>query len=394
VNATRMRRTVLGMVLVAAAVVGGSAANGQAAAGCTMTVSSRLVASHTYRTGVVWQQYRVTATRGALSQTAVVQLSVMPSAVRPRLLSTKLGWADEIRDQVSTQQPKALAAVNGGFFFEYRLAGGGRAVLPRDGAVRSGAVRSAGTRPTPVVGVDTAGHPYVGTLATTGSVTSRAGTFTVTGVNWRDLGSRDVVVYTPAWADRDTSRPAGDVEWVLSKDGTITGVRNGRGNGAPVAARTRVVAFGASWADAAARAKPGERATVAVRQLTSTGATLREAVGRGRLLVDHGAVAITCQVPNNGPRPRTTVGWNGHGRWMTMIVPGTGYDHSGYRIGGLGPTADAAVAQALGFRVAVEMDGGGSVTSYVRTGTRWNRLDDSDKQWQRPVPTGLAFVRT
>lgn len=391
----RLLRPALAVCLVTAALgVGLAAPSGQAATGCTMSVTSKLLSSRTYRTGVTWQSYRVTARRGSQTQTADVQLTTMPSGVRPQLISTRIGGVDEIRDQVRGQQPKALAAINGGFFYEYRLSGGGHAVLPRDGEVHRGVVKSAGASPSTVVGLSTTGRPFVGTLGVGGSVTSRVGTFALTGVNWRQLDSRDVGLYTSVWSDHDAARPAGAVEWVLSKDGTITSVRDGRGTGAPVAPHTRVVAFGSSSAGAAAQAHVGDHVNVTVKQVTSTGAVLGEAVGRGRLLVSGSVVTIGCRVPSNGPRPRTTVGWNRQGRWMTLIVPGTGYDRSGYRIGGLGPPADGAVAQALGFATAVELDGGGSVTSYVRAGTRWNRLDDSPQQWQRPVPNGLAFVRS
>jgi len=109
--------------------------------------------------------------------------------------------------------------------------------------------------------------------------------------------------------------------------------------------------------------------------------------------VSDGTVALDCAVHSTEPRPRTTVGWTSKGRWMTLIVPGSGYDSSGYRIGGLSITAEANVAKALGFSTAVEVDGGGSVTSYLRTNAGvWDRVDDADSQWQRPVPNGLAFV--
>ena len=389
----RTRQAVAATAVVAAAVVGLNVPGGVAATTCTMTVSKSAVVTRTYATGVTWREYRVRVTRGSSTQTALVQLTTMPTGAKPRLMYKRLGWVDEIRDQVKAQFPRAVAAVNGGFFYEYRFATGGSAILPRDGSVASGQILRAGATTTSVVGVDTAGRPYVGSLGVSGKVTSKVGSYTLTGVNWHSIGDRGVVLYTPTWADSGARRPAGSVEWVLRADNTIAEVRIGATRGAPVAANTRVVAFGTRWADTARKARPGDSVSAAFKQVTSTGVTLAEAVGRGRQLVSGGTVALDCAVHSTEPRPRTTVGWTSKGRWMTLIVPGSGYDSSGYRIGGLSITAEANVAKALGFSSAVEVDGGGSVTSYLRTNSGvWDRVDDADSQWQRPVPNGLAFV--
>jgi hypothetical protein len=73
---------------------------------------------------------------------------------------------------------------------------------------------------------------------------------------------------------------------------------------------------------------------------------------------------------------------------------GDGYDSNGYRYGGLGLAHEANVAVSLGLVSAYQLDGGGSVTTYVRrSGGVWDRIDDVDWRYQRSVPNGLAFVR-
>ena len=79
---------------------------------------------------------------------------------------------------------------------------------------------------------------------------------------------------------------------------------------------------------------------------------------------------------------------------MTLSLPGSGYDRNGYRIGGLGLVQEANVAKALGFVEASELDGGGSTTAMVRRSDgNWDRVDDADNIWQRPVPNALIWVK-
>ena len=131
--------------------------------------------------------------------------------------------------------------------------------------------------------------------------------------------------------------------------------------------------------------------SVRYRQTTSTGVRLQEAVGTRQAMIKSSFVTLDCRPFDSEARPRTSVGWTGKGRWMTLLVPGTGYDRSGYRIGGLDVPEEAAVASHLGFADAFILDGGGSVTEWARHGHRWSRVDDSNSAWERYVPNGLAF---
>ena len=363
-----------------------------AAAPCTMRVSINRTSSQTYASGVQLNTYSVKVTYGTHSQSARVQRMLMPTGVQPALVRKRLGWTATLRAQISEQSPRGVAAINGDFFYEYST-GQGRVVLPRGPSVSRGTIVRADDEDMRVVGVDTKGRPYSGMLRVAGTVARGSDSFPVSGLNWHWLGTRGVVVYTNDWADGSSARrPLAAVEWVV-ESGHITQVRTGSTRGNDVALGTKVVAFGTDYATAARRAAVGDATSVSVKQITSTGVTLKEAVGRGGALVRNSVIPFDCSQLTNEVRPRSTVGWTASGRWATLIVPGTGYDNNGYRIGGLGLPQEANVARALGFVSADEVDGGGSVTSYVRRGhKRWDRVDDSDSQWARPIPNGLTFV--
>lgn len=358
-----------------------------------MSVSKTLLKTRRLPTGVVWREYRVTVTRGPMSQTARVQLTTMPTGASPHLLTTKVGQLATTHDMLVHEFPRAIAAINGGFFYGYRFNSGGWAFLQRDASVSHGRVVRSGGPATIEVGVDTAGRPYSGTFHVSGSVRDGSGSsVAIDGVNWQSIPASGAVEFTTAWA-AGISRPAGSVEWVLSKSHTITSVLTGRQTGGAVAAGTTVIAFGSNVASVARQARAGDVVSLTLKQVTQTGVTLRDSLGRGRLMVSGGTVALGCSQPSSEPRPRTTVGWTSRGRWMTLIVPGTNYS-SGYRIGGLSITAEANVAKALGFGTAIELDGGGSVTSYLRGRRGWQRVDNptTSVSWERPIPNGLAFV--
>lgn len=357
-----------------------------------MKVTTTRTSSQSYSSGVQFATYNVKVVYGSHTQSATVQKMVMPRHATPKLVHRRLGWTATLRDQIGEQAPHGIAAINGDFFYEYST-GQGRVILPRSASVGAGAIVRADDEDMRVVGLDTHGQPFTGMMRVAGTVTRGSDSFVVSGLNWHWLGPKGVVVYTSDWADGSAARrPLPAVEWVVA-DGRIKEVRTGSTRGKDVASGTRVVAFGSDYATAAKRARTGDSVSVSAKQVTSTGVKLQEGVGRGAALVRDGGIAFTCSELTNEERPRTTIGWTAKGRWATLIVPGTGYDSSGYRIGGLGLPQEANVARALGFDSADEVDGGGSVTSYVRKGDKtWDRVDDADSRWARPIPNGLAFV--
>ncbi len=386
------------VMVVGAGALLGAPSDAAVAAPCTMRTTIDRTSSVTYGNGVERNEYTVkvnwTVNGTARSQTAEVHRMVMPPRAQPRLVTKKLGALGDLRGQLESPKGKrGIAAVNGDFFYGYRIENQ-TVYLPRNASVTKGKPVRMGTERTRVIGIDKDGNPFNGEVGITGTVAHGQKVFNVDSLNWHVLGDNGVAIYTPAWTDvRDAKRPAGVVEWVV-KQGKIIAVRTGAKTGKTVQPHTKIVAFGTKFATAAKRAKTRSAAIIAVRQDTTTGVPLKEAIGRGVSLVDAGAVDLPCEGLWYQQRPRTTVGWNANGDWMTLSLPGSGYDNNGYRIGGLGLAQEANVAVALGFVEADELDGGGSTTAMVRRSDGdWDRVDDPDTLWQRPVPNSMIWVK-
>jgi exopolysaccharide biosynthesis protein len=359
-----------------------------------MNVTLDRTSSVTYANGVERNTYKVKVSWNGKSQSAEVQRMVMPPKASPRVVTKKMGSLGQLRSQLDSPKGKrGIAAVNGDFFYGYQI-DNQTVYLPRDGSVTKGKPVRMGTQRTRVVGIDKNGAPFDGEVGVTGTVTHGKKTYQIDSLNWHVIGDAGVAIYTPAWSDVHTAvRPAGVVEWVVKKD-KIVAVRTGAATGRTVKPHTKIVAFGSKHATAAKRANVKSAALVSVHQDTSTGVPLREAVGRGVSLVAAGKVDLPCVPMWYQVRPRTTVGWDQNNDWMTLTLPGTGYDRNGYRIGGLGLAQEANVAKELGFVEASELDGGGSTTAYVRRADNgWDRVDDPDTLWQRPIPNALIWVK-
>lgn len=360
------------------------------AVSCASKVALQRTRHHVLRDKVVIDTFRATVTTNGRSRSATVIRTTMPRGSKPQLIHQPLGLVKPISQQVAAQTPKALTAINGDFFAYYRV-DHGNVLLPWSASVSHGRLLRGFTGPREVVGVDTTGRPYGGPLGVTGTVEDGSVSYPVLAVNAESVASHGVTIYTRAWyPSNSTPRPAGATEWVVSHR-KIAQVLTGRGNGAPVPVGSQVIAFGSSVAAQAAQAKVGDPVTVKVDQTTSTGVDLGEAVGIRQAMIKASFVTLDCRQFDSEARPRTSVGWTSKGRWMTLLVPGTGYDRTGYRIGGLDVPEEAAVASHLGFADAFILDGGGSVTEWARHGHRWSRVDDSNSAWERYVPNGLAF---
>lgn len=381
-------------MLVGAGALLGAPSDAAVSAPCTMRVTIDRISSVTYGNGVERNKYNVKVNWDNRSQSAEVHRMVMPPRAQPRLVTKKLGALGDLRAQLESPKGKrGIAAVNGDFFYGYRIENQ-TVYLPRNASVTRGKPVRMGTERTRVIGVDKNGTPFNGEVGIAGTVAHGQKVFQVDSLNWHVLGDAGVAIYTPAWTDvRSAKRPAGVVEWVVKK-GKIIAVRTGNKTGKTVQPGTKVVAFGTKHAAAAKRAKTRSTALIAVSQDTPTGVPLKEAIGRGVSLIDAGKVDLPCAGAWYQQRPRTTVGWDADGNWMTLSLPGSGYDRNGYRIGGLGLAQEANVAIALGFVEADELDGGGSTTAMVRRADGdWDRVDDPDTLYQRPVPNSLIWVK-
>jgi hypothetical protein len=390
-RARRLAPLLLGFLIVPLLLI---PATSSVAVSCASKVTATRVKHRVLPDKVVIDTFAVTVTTGNRVSKARVIRTTLPKGARPKLIHEQLGNVEPISTQVRSEAPRALTAINGDFFAYYRVSRGD-VILPWSSSVSRGRVLRGFSVGNAVVGVDTKGRPYGGPLAIAGTVADTllpSVSYQVLGVNRETVPADGVTVYTGAW-NTQAPRPAGAAEWVISR-GKIAHVwaQHSSHLGASVPPGSRVLAFGGKVATLAANAKVGDPVSVAYHQVTSTGVTLREAVGSRRAMITASTLTLDCSAFDSEPRPRTSVGWTSRGRWMTLIVPGTGYDYTGYRIGGLDVPEEAAVASTLHFANAFILDGGGSVTEWARHGSRWGRVDDTNSAWERYVPNGLAFV--
>lgn len=202
----------------------------------------------------------------------------------------------------------------------------------------------------------------------------------------------ELVAFT---SDYGASTPAGPgVEAVLDDHGRVIAVRSPRGG--PRQAGTRSVqATGELVDDLTAMAQPGRKLTVTSHL---TGRRADYVINGGPELVRNGRQHAT---PNQDGmvrpgdpsfyygwaakrNPRTIAGVDGHGRILLVTVDGRATTSLGLSI-----AESAALAQALGMRDAINLDGGGSTTMVV---------DDkvintpSDAAGERPVGDAILVL--
>jgi hypothetical protein len=326
-----------------------------------------------------------------------------PAGSVPTLLNMPVGDRNTVKSQVTSQKPSAIAAINGDFFI-YRTIRGNSIEFARGPMIKNGVVVRADKQPLRVVGVDTTGKPFGGTVGVHGSIQrGKHPKQSLAGVNWHSVQGGGVTLFTAGYSHSSGSpRPAGVGEWVLNAHNKIAEVRtptkNAGRRGLAVQSGTRVLAFPSALESVAAHGSVGQRVHVHVSQVTNTGVTLTTAVGRGAILVKRGVAApagCAAYDYSAAARPRTIVGWTRSGQWRSLTVPGNNISGTS-RTGGFGLANTAALAKKLGMRNAFELDGGASTTWYTRSGSgAWTRRDlfgVSGGTYERPVSNGLAFL--
>ncbi|MEU6387791.1 phosphodiester glycosidase family protein [Streptomyces sp. NPDC046939] len=209
----------------------------------------------------------------------------------------------------------------------------------------------------------------------------------------------EVVAFTPEFGART---PQGEgVEAVLDRHGRVLDVRSPRGVTLPEGGSS-VQATGKEAARLTALAESGRRLRVDSglrdgegRPVATRGTSILnggpELVRDGRL---HTTPAADGMVQPGNPsfsygwvhkrNPRTLAGVDDRGRTVLVTADGRGTDALGLSI-----PESAAVAQALGLRDAVNLDGGGS-TTMVADGRVIN--DPSDATGERPVGDALLIT--
>ena len=340
---------------------------------------------------------------GFYDQSGRVMLGKYPAGSVPTLLNMPVGDRNTVGSQVKGQRPTALAAINGDFFI-YETIRGKAVEFSRGPMIKDGVVVRADKEQMKVVGVDSAGKPFGGTVGISGSIRIGDGPRTkLAGLNWHAVQGGGATLYTTHYSKAAGSpRPAGVSEWVINGRNKIVEVRTSAVNpgrrGLAVAANTRVLAFPSALASVGAAGVVGQRVRVNLSQRTNTGVTLRTAVGRGAVLVKGGKAAPSgCAAYDHSAaaRPRTVIGWTRTGNWLSVTVPGNSISGTS-RTGGFGLANTAALAKKLGMRYAFELDGGASVTWHTRNGAgTWTRRDlwgVGGGTYERPVANGLAFL--
>jgi hypothetical protein len=379
-----------------------------AATPCGNTVTALdLVSSEGFAGGGQIKRYSATVDfpnrTGFYDQSGRVMLGKYPAGSVPTLLNVPVGDRKTLRSQVTVQQPTALAAINGDFFI-YRTIRGQAVEFSRGPMVKGGVIIRADKQELKVVGVDSTGKPFGGTVGVRGSIRIGDGPRTsLAGVNWHEVQGGGVTLFTTAYsASAGSPRPAGASEWVINGRNKIVEVRTSQVNaarrGLAVQSGTRVLAFPTALASVGAAGVVGQRVRLSLAQQTNTGVTLTTAVGRGANLVKRGIAAPSgCEAYDHSAakRPRTVIGWTRTGQWLSITVPGSNISGES-RTGGFGLANTAALAKRLGMRFAYELDGGASTTWYTRNAASvWTRRDlfgVSGGTYERPVANGVAFL--
>jgi hypothetical protein len=419
---------------VAAVVVAGGLASSllvalpntaDAAKACKIPVTTRLDKSEKFAGKGKAKYYWTHADGSVVGQfdnSANVIMTTFPVGAFPTLINKKIGERSAVGAMTKAQTPTALGSINGDFFIKPDIRYAQDIEMARGPMVKGGQIIRAFHTQQRVVGVDQAGHPFAGLMGVRGNVQARvpadAPKLKVRAINWHQVPSGGVTIYTSDWSSlmsggkAVTPRPAGTVEWVLSGRNKIKEIRNSTQNtallGAPVTGDTKVIAFAANVADSASGIQVGTKVRVKTNQSTNTGAVLKTAIGRGLPMIEDGKPGpLGCRAYAKSPsakasRPRTFVGWDAMGRWRAFIVPGTKVELVNgalSRTGGYGLASAANIAKKLGMTYAYELDGGGSTTLWTRKQSTWTRKDlygvsnPGGCDCERWVTNGLSFVQ-
>lgn len=288
--------------------------------------------------------------------------------------------------RLTVDPARPIAAVNGDFYI-MRGAGAGATIGL---FVRNGELLSlANQRPAFAVLAD--GTPVIADFATRITLSPAGGAPLVPNRLNNERGENSLVLYTPAWGPRTGTNDSG-VEVVLrapqplrpnqSVPVTVVGAPvNGKGDTAIPADGLVLSAHGAAR-EAVLKLTDGQRFTLTTELTPALPVT--EAVGGGPTLLRDGRLVYQAQA--NEPRhPRTAIGFDDR-QVVALAIDGRRAGHSV----GLTLPELAALMQEFGCREALNLDGGGSTTCWVR-GRVLNRPSDGS---ERSVSNALALLTT
>jgi exopolysaccharide biosynthesis protein len=297
--------------------------------------------------------------------------------------------------------PDAVVVTNGSVF---RLGGGGPARGPQ---VVRGSVLKANRTPEKAVVTLKSGRTVFADLYLRGQVQIGALPFAVAAVNEPLVYGDGVSVYTNQWGN--APRSLGTVDLVVSE---ATGLVISRRVGAARGLRPAVGNYILSATGLTGRTlatipvgTPVARAYQAVARTQdrpyvdlSADDPVRSAVGFSSRLIVNGAIKPgQCSSRNEQKRPRTVYGLKANGDVVVMTVSGR-YGRGASLIGGASVRQVSRYLRAQGVVEAVNLDGGGSTTMFVRTApgqplVRMDRGYGTGKQRKVGNAFGFGFTR-
>lgn len=328
-----------------------------------------------------------------------------------RVWTAPTGTIQKVRRTLEIDQD-AVAAVNGDFF-----TGGSTGRNPVSDVVIGGQAKYLVPGEVPALTVDDRGRLHATTVRASGTATftwvavhkatvtkvvkgkkarvvvtkryPRSATIKLSGVNsFGNVSDDTAVLFTRTWPSA-VALPARTR--VVRTPGTATP----HATKAPVSATTQPtrpwLAFGSGAAHRLARVPTSAVARFTWDVEAADGSTVRDAVGRGALLLRDGDVITNCA---GDDRPRTAVGWDQQGHVWIMTSQGGDRETviGGARMGGTTNFQMAQWLHQLGATDGVTFDGGGSTDLEVRTQAGIHRADLPDSAFARQVPNGMILV--
>ena len=298
-------------------------------------------------------------------------------------------------DRVSTRDRYAIAAVNGDFFYypDMRQPGIPTNALVRDGEL----IRTPFSRSCLVL--EAGGAPSIRLFTTRGRITLPDGTERPLDAVNQPRGSNRTVLFTP-WYGPGTRAGAEGTEVYLEPESfplrpgvthraKVVAVQTGVGDAA--INQGRWVLSGSGPSGAALRGlAPGVELEIRV-DLEPPAAPGDAVLGGGPRLVRGGRISVETEGGSLGDafararHPRTAIGFAGRKLYMVVVDGRQPGDSVGMSLPEL-----ARVMLDLGCTDALNMDGGGSTTLWVR-GAVMNRPSDGR---ERPVANGLILFST
>ncbi len=286
--------------------------------------------------------------------------------------------------RLTTVERRPIAAVNGDF---YQMTGGGAGATVGL-FVRGGELLSLGND-RPAFAILSDGSPSIAEHRTAIEISAADGAIRLAPNRLNnDRGPNSLVLYTPSWAPSTGTNESG-VEVVLLQAGRLTPnyrqtlqvaeLRDGRGN-TPIPAGALVLSGHGDKAEALRKLRPGVVVEVVVR--TRPELPVKDAVGAWPILAQQGKNVYAPK--ESEPRhPRTAIGFDAD-EIVAVTIDGR---RAGHSVGMTLPEL-AVFMHTIGCREAVNLDGGGSTTCWVR-GSILNRPSDGR---ERSVANALALL--